>query len=123
MLCAQAMVISHYLALTDDAPNTVVKLGSSAVFDIDSIGLIKLLTQLNQGLDMSGNSIGGTTDYLIGCAFNPTARDLPLEMERLGQQLEAVANFIMTQPVYDLELVERTLDPVTSFKSPVLLVI
>ncbi len=121
LLGAHAMGIRHILALTGDAPNPVEKLGSTGVFDIDSIGLIKLLTQLNQGVDMSGNSIGGTTDYLIGCAFNPTARDLPLEIDRLGQKLEAGAHFIMTQPVYDLELVERTLDHVKVFNTPVLL--
>src|SRR5205823_5933052 len=62
LLGAHAMGIRHILALTGDAPNPVEKLGSSGIFDIDSIGLIKLLTQLNQGVDMSGNSIGGTTD-------------------------------------------------------------
>ena len=46
-----------------------------------------LLTHLNQGVDIAGNSIGGTTDFLIGCAFNPTAGDLPLEIDRLGQKL------------------------------------
>lgn len=121
LLGAHAMGIRHILALTGDAPNPVEKLGSSGVFDIDSIGLVKLLTQLNQGVDISGNSIGGTTDFLIGCAFNPTARDLPLEIERLGQKLEAGANFVMTQPVYDLELVERTLEHVKDFNIPVLL--
>jgi homocysteine S-methyltransferase len=121
LLGAHAMGIRHILALTGDAPNPVEKLGSSGVFDIDSIGLVKLLTQLNQGVDIAGNSIGGTTDFLIGCAFNPTARDLPLEIERLGQKLEAGANFIMTQPVYDLELVERTLEHVKEFDIPVLL--
>jgi homocysteine S-methyltransferase len=121
LLGAHAMGLRHILALTGDAPNPVEKLGSSAVFDIDSIGLIKLLTKLNQGVDIAGNSIGGTTDFLIGCAFNPTARDLPLEIDRLGQKLEAGAHFVMTQPVYDLELVERTLESVKQFDIPVLM--
>lgn len=121
LLGAHAMGLRHILALTGDAPNPVDRMGSSAVFDIDSIGLVKLLTQLNNGVDLSGNSIGGKTDFLIGCAFNPTARDLPLEKERLGQKLEAGAHFVMTQPVYDLELVERTLEHVKHFNAPVLL--
>lgn len=121
LLGAHAMGLRHILALTGDAPNPVEKLGSSGVFDIDSIGLIKLLTQLNSGMDIAGNSIGGRTDFLIGCAFNPTARDLPLEIDRLGRKLEAGANFVMTQPVYDLELVERTLENVKQFDMPVLL--
>ena len=121
LLGAHAMGLRHILALTGDAPNPVDRLGSSAVFDIDSIGLIKLLTQLNNGVDLAGNSIGGTTDFLIACAFNPTARDLPLEKERLGQKLEAGAHFVMTQPVYDLELVESTLEHVKHFNANVLL--
>ena len=121
LLGAHAMGIRHILALTGDAPNPVDRMGSSAVFDIDSIGLIKLLTRLNNGEDLAGNSIGGTTDFLIGCAFNPTARDLPLELDRLGQKLEAGAHFVMTQPVYDLELVERTLEVARQFKAHILL--
>ncbi|HEX9987097.1 MAG TPA: bifunctional homocysteine S-methyltransferase/methylenetetrahydrofolate reductase [Chloroflexia bacterium] len=121
LLGAHAMGLRHILALTGDAPNPVDRLGSSAVFDIDSIGLIKMLAQLNGGVDLSGNSIGGTTDFLIACAFNPTARDLPLEIDRLGQKLEAGAHFVMTQPVYDLELVERTLEHVKQFNAHVLL--
>jgi methionine synthase I (cobalamin-dependent)/5,10-methylenetetrahydrofolate reductase len=121
LLGAHAMGLRHILALTGDAPNPVDKLGSSSVFDIDSIGLVKLLTTLNQGVDIAGNSIGGTTDFLIGCAFNPTAGDLPLEIDRLGQKLEAGAHFVMTQPVYDLNLVERTLESVKQFKAPVLM--
>jgi homocysteine S-methyltransferase len=121
LLGAHAMGLRHILALTGDAPNPVDRMGSSAVFDIDSIGLVKLLTTLNEGLDLAGNSIGGTTDFLIGCAFNPTARDLPLEKDRLAQKLEAGAHFVMTQPVYDLDLVERTLEHVKEFDAPVLL--
>jgi homocysteine S-methyltransferase len=121
LLGAHAMGLRHILALTGDAPNPVDRMGSSAVFDIDSIGLVKLLTQLNNGEDLAGNSIGGYTDFLIGCAFNPTARDLPLETDRLGQKLEAGAHFVMTQPVYDLELVERTLESVRQFEAKVLL--
>jgi methionine synthase / methylenetetrahydrofolate reductase(NADPH) len=121
LLGAHAMGLRHILALTGDAPNPVDRMGSSAVFDIDSIGLVKLLAQLNEGVDLAGNSIGGRTDFLIGCAFNPTARDLPLEIERLGEKLEAGAHFVMTQPVYDLELVERTLEHVGAFNAKVLL--
>jgi methionine synthase / methylenetetrahydrofolate reductase (NADH) len=121
LLGAHAMGLRHVLALTGDAPNPVDRLGSSAVFDIDSIGLINLLTGLNNGVDLAGNSIGGRTDFLIGCAFNPTARDLPLEIDRLGKKLEAGAHFVMTQPVYDLELVERTVEQVKQFDAKVML--
>jgi homocysteine S-methyltransferase len=121
LLGAHSMGLRHILALTGDAPNPVDRLGSSAVFDIDAIGLIKLITKLNRGEDLAGNSIGGTTDFLIGCAFNPTARDLPVEKDRLAQKLEAGAHFVMTQPVYDLELVDRTLEHVKEFHANVIL--
>ncbi len=121
LLGAHAMGIRHILALTGDAPSPVEGLGSSSVFDIDAIGLIKVLSKLNSGVDIAGNSIGGTTDFLIGCAFDPAARDLELQIDRLGQKLEAGAHFVMTQPVYDLELVDRTLQHVAHFNGHVLL--
>ncbi len=121
LLGAHSMGLRHILALTGDAPNPVDRLGSSAVFDIDSIGLIKLITRLNRGEDLAGNSIGGITDFLIGCAFNPTARDIPLEKERLAQKLEAGAHFVMTQPVYDLEVVDRTLEHIKDFNANIIL--
>jgi methionine synthase / methylenetetrahydrofolate reductase(NADPH) len=121
LLGAHAMGQRIILALTGDPPNPVEKIGSSGVFDIDSIGLIKLLRKLNAGVDVAGNSIGGQTNFLIGCAFNPNARDLELEIDRLYRKMEAGADFVMTQPFFDVDWLDRTLDLVKHFKLPILM--
>jgi len=121
LLGAHAMGQRIILALTGDPPNPVEKIGSSGVFDIDSIGLIKLLKKMNAGLDVSGNTIGGHTEFLIGCAFNPNARDLDLEIERLTSKMAAGADFVMTQPFFDVTWLDRTLDLVRGFDLPILM--
>ncbi|MGI8587247.1 MAG: bifunctional homocysteine S-methyltransferase/methylenetetrahydrofolate reductase [Chloroflexia bacterium] len=121
LLGAHAMGHRIILALTGDPPNPVEKVASSGVFDIDSIGLIKLLRKMNAGEDVAGNSIGGQTNFLIGCAFNPNARDLELEIDRLYRKMEAGADFVMTQPFFDLEWLDKTLDLVGNFRLPILM--
>lgn len=121
LLGAYAMGHRIILALTGDPPNPVEKIASSGVFDIDAVGLIKMLRRMNQGLDVAGNTIGGATDFLIGCAFDPGARDLPLQIDRLYQKMEAGADFVMTQPFFDMELLDKTLDLVSDFKLPILM--
>jgi homocysteine S-methyltransferase len=81
---------------------------STAVFDIDSIGLTNLLHRLNQGLDPGGNSIGEPTRYVVGVALNQGA-DLNHELERFAWKVEAGADFAVTQPVFDPAQLERFL--------------
>jgi homocysteine S-methyltransferase len=121
LLGAYALGHRIILALTGDPPNPVDKIASSGVFDIDSIGLIKLLRRMNQGLDVAGNTIGAATDFLIGCAFDPSARDLSHEIDRLYQKMEAGADFVMTQPFFDIELLDKTMDLVKDFHLPILM--
>ncbi len=121
LLGAHAMGQRIILALTGDAPNPVEKIASSGVFDIDSIGLIELLRKLNAGYDVADNSIGGQTQFLIGCAFNPNAHDLGLEVERLHRKMEAGADFVMTQPFFDVEWLDKILDLVGDFRLPILM--
>jgi methionine synthase / methylenetetrahydrofolate reductase(NADPH) len=82
---------------------------STAVFDIDSIGLTNLLHRLNQGLDPGGNSIGEPTRYVVGVALNQGA-DLEKELERFAWKLDAGADFAVTQPVFDPGQLKRFLD-------------
>ncbi|HMA33719.1 MAG TPA: bifunctional homocysteine S-methyltransferase/methylenetetrahydrofolate reductase, partial [Chloroflexia bacterium] len=121
LLGAHAMGQRTILALTGDPPNPVEKIASSGVFDIDSIGLIKMLRKMNAGVDVAGNTIGGQTQFLIGCAFNPNARDIDLEIDRLTQKMEAGADFVMTQPFFDIAWLDRTLDLVGAFQLPILM--
>jgi methionine synthase / methylenetetrahydrofolate reductase(NADPH) len=121
LMGAHALGIRNILALTGDPPRAGDYPNTTAVFDVDSIGLIRVLKQLNAGTDLGGNSIGEPTAFVIGCAVNPTADTLDAELERFQKKVEAGAEFAMTQPLYELETLTRFLDRLGSPRIPVLL--
>jgi homocysteine S-methyltransferase len=77
------------------------------VWDVKSPGFIRIIKQLNQGVDWAGNSIGRPTNFLVACALNPMAEDLEYELDWYYQKVEAGADFAITQPLYNLEQLER----------------
>jgi methionine synthase / methylenetetrahydrofolate reductase(NADPH) len=121
LIGAHAIGIRAILALTGDPPRLGDQPGTTAVFDVDSIGLIRIIRRLNEGMDWRGNSIGDPTNFLVGCALNPNADDLELELDRFRQKLEAGVDFVMTQPVYDMETLLRVLERVEGVEAPILL--
>lgn len=100
LLGCQALGLRNILALTGDPPALGNYAHATAVYDVDSIGLIKIIKQLNNGQDIAGNTIGSPLNLSIGCALNPTAQNRSLELERIKRKIEAGADFIMTQPIY-----------------------
>ncbi len=102
LLGCQALGVHNILALTGDPPGLGNYAHATAVYDVDSIGLIRIIGQLNQGKDIAGNTIGSPTNLSIGCALNCTHEDRKLEKERFKQKLEAGAHFVMTQPIYQV---------------------
>lgn len=121
LIGAHAMGLRTVLALTGDPPSLGDYAQSKAVYDIDSIGLIRVIKQLNQGVDVGGNSIGAPTQFLVGCALNPTAEDLDWELSRFREKLDAGADFVMTQPVYDAQLFQEVLERVKPIEVPILM--
>ena len=107
MLGAHAVDIRNILAMTGDPPRAGDYVNATAVFDVDAIGLIRILSCMNRGLDATGNSIGEPTSFCIGIALNPAAAEPAREMERFLAKVEAGARWAQTQPVYDLEVLER----------------
>ncbi|MCI0549137.1 MAG: bifunctional homocysteine S-methyltransferase/methylenetetrahydrofolate reductase [Candidatus Rokubacteria bacterium] len=107
LLGAHALGIRNILAMTGDPPRTGDYVNATAVFDVDAVGLIRILAGMNRGLDATGNGIGEATAFCIGVALNPAAEDPGLERERLHQKVEAGARWAQTQPVYDLEVLDR----------------
>jgi homocysteine S-methyltransferase len=110
LLGAHAVGVRNILALTGDPPSLGDYPDSSAVYDVDSIGLIRVLTRLNQGVDSAGASIGRMASFTIGCAVDPTRADLEEEARRLRAKLDAGAHFVMTQPIFDLRVWLRFLE-------------
>ncbi|HET8626656.1 MAG TPA: bifunctional homocysteine S-methyltransferase/methylenetetrahydrofolate reductase [Thermomicrobiales bacterium] len=103
LLGAHAAGVRNILALTGDPPNLGTYPGATAVYDVDSIGLIRILSALNAGADSAGNALGKRASFTIACAADPTRADLDEEADRLHQKLAAGADFVMTQIVYDLD--------------------
>jgi homocysteine S-methyltransferase len=102
LLGCQALGVRNVIALTGDPPSIGNYAHVTAVYDVDSIGLIKIISQLNKGLDLGGNTIGSPTSLTIACALNPTAENRALEIDRLRKKIDAGAHIIMTQPLYQL---------------------
>jgi methionine synthase / methylenetetrahydrofolate reductase(NADPH) len=109
LLGAHAAGVRSILALTGDPPTLGNYPGTTGVYDIDSIGLIKLMRSMNEGHDAAGAPIGGEARFVIGCAVDPTRTDLALEAERLHAKIEAGAHYVMTQPIFDSSVWERFL--------------
>jgi homocysteine S-methyltransferase len=105
MLLGAAAVsrLRNILAITGDPPTVAGYPERQGVYEIDSIGLCRLMQQLNAGLDFTGKKIGGNTQFHIGVAVNPTAADLDYEISRLYKKIEAGAQFAMTQAIFSVE--------------------
>jgi methionine synthase / methylenetetrahydrofolate reductase(NADPH) len=103
LLGTHAEGVRNMLAITGDPPEVGDYPGSQGVYEIDAIGLTRLITQLNRGEDFNGRPIDAPTSFYVGVAVNPTADDLDLELERFARKVEEGAKFAMTQLVYDFE--------------------
>jgi methionine synthase / methylenetetrahydrofolate reductase(NADPH) len=110
LLGSHACGIRNVLGVTGDPPEVGDYPGSRGVYEIDSIGLTKLMASLNRGEDYNGRAIDAATSFYIGVAVNPAADDLDTEVERFRQKVDAGANFAMTQILYDLEYMDLFLD-------------
>jgi len=95
--------VRNVLAITGDPPSLGDHPETSGVYEVDSIGLVKILTRLNQGTDWAGKTLGGATNFSISVAVNPVADDLDEEIRRFMAKVEAGAHFAMTQPLFDPE--------------------
>jgi len=107
LLGAHACGIRNVLAVTGDPPEVGDYPGSRGVYEIDSIGLTRLMARLNHGEDYNGRAIDAATSFHIGVAVNPAADDLDNELERFQAKVEAGAHFAMTQILYDLDYMDR----------------
>jgi homocysteine S-methyltransferase len=112
LLGAAAHRLHNLLLVTGDPPKMGPYPDATAVFDIDAIGLTNLVNRLNHGLDPGGNAIGRPTAFVIGVGVNPVAVDPERELRRFAWKVDAGAEFAITQPVFDVEQLERFLDRV-----------
>ncbi len=120
LLGAASLGLRNILCLTGDPPKLGNYPDATAVFDVDAIGLVNIVRNLNSGLDIGGNSIGASTGFAIGVAANPGVPDLDNEVRRFAYKVEAGAEYAITQPVFDLRLLEAFLKRVEQFRLPVI---
>jgi methionine synthase I (cobalamin-dependent)/5,10-methylenetetrahydrofolate reductase len=115
LLGAHALGVPNILAVTGDPPAVGDYPFAKAVFELDSIGLAKLVRQLNEGKDITGRKMEEPTRFLLGVGVNPTATDLALEYDRFRLKIEAGAQFAFTQPLFDAATLEKFLNDVAGF--------
>jgi methionine synthase I (cobalamin-dependent)/5,10-methylenetetrahydrofolate reductase len=120
LLGASSIGLRNILCLTGDPPKLGNYPDATAVFDVDAIGLVNIVRRLNHGLDIGGNSIGASTNFTIGVAANPGVPDIEQELRRFAWKVEAGAEYAITQPVFDLRLLESFLRRIEEFRIPVI---
>jgi len=120
LLGASSIGLKNILCLTGDPPKLGNYPDATAVFDVDAIGLVNIVNRLNYGLDIGGNGIGASTGFSIGVAANPGVPDIDNEIRRFAYKVEAGAEYAITQPVFDLHVLEAFLKRIESFRIPVI---
>jgi 5,10-methylenetetrahydrofolate reductase len=119
LLGAAAVGIKNLICITGDPPKMGNYPDATAVFDVDAIGLVNIVHNLNRGLDLGGNPIGAGTGFVIGVGANPGLTDLDEEVRRFEYKVEAGAEYAVTQPVFDLRLLENFVRRIEHCRIPV----
>ncbi len=120
LLGAHTVGVRNLICITGDPPRMGTYPDATAVFDVDAIGLTNIVNNLNHGLDIGGNPIGSQTALLIGVGANPGALNMDEELRRLEWKAQAGAEYIVTQPVFDLDLLEKFMKHTEQYKLPVI---
>ncbi|HEU4635578.1 MAG TPA: bifunctional homocysteine S-methyltransferase/methylenetetrahydrofolate reductase [Edaphobacter sp.] len=120
LLGASSIGLRNILCLTGDPPKLGNYPDATAVFDVDAIGLVNIVRNLNCGLDIGKNSIGESTGFTIAVAANPGVPDIDQEVRRFAYKVEAGAEFAITQPVFDLRVLEEFLRRIEGFRIPII---
>ena len=119
LLGAAATGIRNLICITGDPPKMGNYPDATAVFDVDAIGLVNIVHNLNRGLDLGGNPIGAGTGFVIGVGANPGLPNIYEEIRRFAYKVEAGAEYVVTQPVFDLALLANFLRRIEPCRIPV----
>ncbi len=104
LIGAHALGVRNILALTGDPPGLGDNQESTPVYDVDSIGLVRIIETFNRGLDIAGREMGRQANFTIAVACDPTRPNLAQEVDRFHHKVSGGAHFTMTQPIYDAQL-------------------
>jgi methionine synthase / methylenetetrahydrofolate reductase(NADPH) len=120
LLGAYTVGVRNLICITGDPPRMGTYPDATAVFDVDAIGLANIVNNLNHGLDLGGNPMGSRTALLLGVGANPGALNMDEELRRFEWKVKAGAEYVVTQPVFDLDLIETFLRNTSQFGLPVI---
>ena len=120
LLGASSIGLHNILCVTGEPAKQGNYPDASQVFDVDSIGLVNIVQRLNRGLDIGANSIGASTNFTVGVSANPGVPDIEHELRRFAFKVEAGAEYVITQPVFDLRLLEEFLKRVQDHRVPLI---
>jgi homocysteine S-methyltransferase len=120
LLGASALGLHNLICITGDPPKLGNYPDATAVFDVDAIGLVNIVRNLNLGVDIGANPIGSATAFVIGVGANPGISDVDEEVRRFEYKCEAGAHYAVTQPVFDMRLLEQFLRRVEHCNLPIL---
>jgi homocysteine S-methyltransferase len=120
LMGAHLLGLRNVLAVTGDPVSVGGEAGATSVFDLNSVGLLELLSALNAGRTLMGTELGGATDFLLGAAFNPNLPSMEGQLRRLERKVAAGARFVQTQPVYSAQVLETLLARTAPCGIPVL---
>jgi homocysteine S-methyltransferase len=119
LLGAASIGLKNILCLTGDPPKMGGTVHATAVFDVDAIGLTKIVRDLNFGMDIAGGPVGGSAGFTVGVAANPGVLDIDNEVRRFAAKVEAGGEYGITQPVFDVRLLEEFLRRIEGFRIPI----
>jgi 5,10-methylenetetrahydrofolate reductase/methionine synthase I (cobalamin-dependent) len=121
LLGAHVGGVRNILLVTGDPPKLGNNPGASAVYDVDAIGLTHIVSRMNRGLDIGGSSTKFCSEYVIGVALNPTAKNTELEIKRFKYKIEAGCDYAITQPIYNVESYKKFMDAAGAPNLPVIM--
>lgn len=121
LLGAHELGIRNLVIITGDPPKIGDFPDATAVYDLDSIGILRLVSRLNKGIDPGGKPLGAATSFFCATGAEPAALNYPRELERLRQKKRGGAELVMTQPVYDPAVLDRFLADIAPLGLPVLI--
>lgn len=120
LMGAHLLGIRNVLAVTGDPVSVGGEAGATSVFDVNSIGLLEMLSALNAGRTLLGTDMGLAAGFVAGAAFNPNVADMSGQVRRLEKKVAAGARFVQTQPVYDIAVAQEMLERLAFLEVPVL---
>ncbi|HEX4667686.1 MAG TPA: bifunctional homocysteine S-methyltransferase/methylenetetrahydrofolate reductase [Chthoniobacterales bacterium] len=119
LLGMAALGMRHVLPLTGDPARVGDHPGAASVYDVNSVQLIGIIRRMNEGFNHAGKSLSSATHFVIGCTFNPNSKNLDTQLSRLERKVAAGAQYVMTQPVFDLRVLDEMAERTRAFGVPI----